>query len=137
LADSIHLVRGKRIAVVTNHTGINERGESDIELLRAARARENGVRLVRLFSPEHGIRGTEDRTHIESGVDERSGLPVISLYTNTTIAPPDSTLTDIDALVHDLQDVGTRTWTYVGAMVYAMPACARHTLPIIVLDRPN
>src|SRR4029077_6374247 len=81
--------------------------------------------------------GTEDRTHIESGIDERSGLPVHSLYTETAIAPPDSLLTDLDALVFDLQDIGTRTWTYVGSMIYAMRAAARRQLPIVVLDRPN
>lgn len=137
LDDSLGLIRGKRIALLTNQTGIDAHGESDIELLREPRARDAGVRLIRLFSPEHGIRGTEDRTHVESGVDERSGLAVHSLYTETAIAPPDSLLTDLDALVFDLQDVGTRTWTYVGSMIYAMRASARRHLPIIVLDRPN
>ncbi|HEY2162834.1 MAG TPA: exo-beta-N-acetylmuramidase NamZ domain-containing protein, partial [Gemmatimonadaceae bacterium] len=108
MSDSVGLVRGKRVALLTNQTGIDEHGVSDIEVLRDSRARDAGVRLVRLFSPEHGIRGTEDRTHIESGIDERSGLPVHSLYTETAIAPPDSLLTDLDALVFDLQDVGTR-----------------------------
>lgn len=137
LEDSIALLRGKRVALITNQTGVDGEGESDIELLRGSRAKDASVRLIRLFSPEHGIRGTEDREHIESGVDERSGLPVHSLYTATTIAPPDSLLTDLDALVFDLQDIGTRTWTYVGAMIYAMRAAARHKLPIVVLDRPN
>jgi uncharacterized protein YbbC (DUF1343 family) len=137
LEDSLGVVRGKRIALLTNHTGIDEHGVSDIELLRDSRARSADVRLVRLFSPEHGIRGTEDREHIASGVDERSGLPVHSLYAETAIAPPDSLLTDLDALVFDLQDVGTRTWTYVGSMIYALRAAARRHLPIVVLDRPN
>jgi uncharacterized protein YbbC (DUF1343 family) len=137
LEDSIFLVRDRRIGLLTNQSGIDERGEADIDLLRGTRARQNGVRLLKLFSPEHGIRGTEDRTHIESGIDARSGLPVHSLYTVTAIAPPDSLLTDLDALVFDLQDIGTRTWTYVGSMIYAMRAAARHRLPIIVLDRPN
>jgi uncharacterized protein YbbC (DUF1343 family) len=137
LEDSLALVRGKRIGLVTNQTGVDAAGVSDIELLRDARARSARVTLVRLFSPEHGIRGTEDRTHVESGVDERSGLAVHSLYTVTTIAPPDSLLIDLDALVFDLQDIGTRTWTYVGSMVYALRAAARRHLPIIVLDRPN
>src|SRR5262249_31365443 len=95
------------------------------------------VTLVRLFSPEHGIRGTEDREHIASGIDERSGLQVHSLYTEAAIAPPDSLLVDLDALVFDLQDIGTRTWTYVGSMIYAMRAAAKRHPPIIVLDRPN
>jgi uncharacterized protein YbbC (DUF1343 family) len=137
LQDSIHLIRGKRIGLLTNHTGVDARGESDIELLRGRRARGAGVVLVKLFSPEHGIRGTEDREGIESGIDRRSGLPVHSLYTTTAIAPPDSLLRDLDVLVFDLQDVGTRTWTYVGSMVYAMRAAARRKLPIVVLDRPN
>ena len=137
LDDSLSLIRGKRVGLLTNQTGVDAHGVSDIELLRADRARAAGVTLVRLFSPEHGIRGTEDREHLASGIDERSGLPVISLYTNTAIAPPDSLLSDLDALVFDLQDVGTRTWTYVGSMIYAMRAAARRDLPIIVLDRPN
>jgi len=137
LEDSLALVRGKRIGLLTNQTGVDANGVSDIELLRDARARAAGVTLVRLFSPEHGIRGTEDREHLESGIDERSGLMVHSLYTVTTIAPPDSLLVDLDAIVYDLQDIGTRTWTYVGAMVYAMRAAARRHLPVIVLDRPD
>lgn len=137
LDDSISLIRNKRIALLTNQTGVDEHGVSDIERLRDERARAAGVQLTRLFSPEHGIRGTEDRPHIESGIDERSGLPVHSLYTATAIAPPDSLLADLDVLVFDLQDIGTRTWTYVGSMIYAMRAAARRHLPIIVLDRPN
>src|SRR5215471_15823648 len=99
LEDSIALIRGKRVALLTNQTGVDGAGRSDIELLRDERAKAAGVSLLRLFSPEHGIRGTEDRQHIESGIDERSGLAVHSLYTNTTIAPPDSLTTDLDALV--------------------------------------
>jgi uncharacterized protein YbbC (DUF1343 family) len=137
LSDSLHLIRGRTIGLLTNQTGVDEHGESDIELLRSDRARAAGVRLATLFSPEHGIRGTEDRTNLASGIDERSGLVVNSLYTSTTIAPPDSTLRGIDALVVDLQDIGTRTWTYVGSMLYTMHAAARHHIPIIVLDRPN
>jgi len=137
LEDSLAVIRGKRIGLLTNQTGVDANGVSDIELLRNAHARSAGVTLVRLFSPEHGIRGTEDREHIASGIDERSGLAVHSLYTVTTVAPPDSLLVDLDAIVYDLQDIGTRTWTYVGAMVYAMRAAAKRHLPIIVLDRPN
>jgi uncharacterized protein YbbC (DUF1343 family) len=137
LSDSINLIRGKRIGLLTNQTGINEKGVSDIDLLREKRARDAGVNLVQLFSPEHGLRGTEDRQNIASGIDQRSGLPVYSLYGRETMAPPDSILQRLDALVYDLQDIGTRTWTYVGAMVYSMRASARVRKPIIVLDRPN
>jgi uncharacterized protein YbbC (DUF1343 family) len=137
LSDSIHLIRGRRVGLLTNHTGIDEHGVSDIERMRGPEARAAGVRLVRLFSPEHGIRGTEDREGLASGVDTRSGLFIHSLYTNETIPPPDSTLRDVDVLIVDLQDVGTRTWTYVGAVLYSMRAAAHRDLPIIVLDRPN
>ena len=137
LSDSIHLIRGRRVGLVTNQTGVDERGESDIDRLRGSEARAAGVQLVRLFSPEHGIRGTEDRENLASGVDARTGLFIHSLYSNATIGPPDSTLRDIDVLIVDLQDIGTRTWTYVGVMLYSLRAAARHDLPIIVLDRPN
>ena len=137
LSDSIGLVRNRRVGLLTNHTGVDERGVSDIERLRDNGARAGGVRLVALFSPEHGIRGTEDRENLASGIDAQSGLIVHSLYTNQTIGPPDSTLRDLDVLVVDLQDVGTRTWTYVGSIVYAMRAAARRQLPIVVLDRPD
>ncbi len=137
LADSIGLVRGRAVGLITNHTGIDERGESDIELLGGPAARAAGVRLVALYSPEHGIRGTEDRENLASGIDARSGLPVHSLYTSQTIGPPDSTLAGVEVLVVDLQDIGTRTWTYVGSVVYAMRAAARRHIPVVVLDRPN
>src|SRR5437762_4538639 len=80
LSDSIHLIRGKRIGLLTNQTGINEKGVSDIDLLRQKNARDAAVNLVQLFSPEHGLRGTEARPNLASGVAERSGLPVYSLY---------------------------------------------------------
>lgn len=137
LGDSMALIRGKRIGLLTNQTGINEKGESDIDLLRGDRAKKANVNLTVLFSPEHGIRGTEDREGIPNTVDTKSGLPIISLYGAQTTAPPDSEMQKIDALVFDLQDIGTRTWTYVGAMIYSMRAAARTGKMIIVLDRPN
>ena len=137
MTDSIGLVRYRRVGLITNQTGIDEHGVSDLDRLRDAGARAAGARLVTLFSPEHGIRGTEDREQLASGIDSASGLYVNSLYGNGTIAPPDSTLRDLDVLVVDLQDIGTRTWTYVGSMLYAMRAAARRQLPIVVLDRPD
>ena len=136
LSDSIHLIRGKRIGLITNNTGIDEKRVSDIDLLRGKKARDAGVRLVQLFSPEHGLRGTED-TSVPHEVDRASGLPVYSLYGTQTMAPPDSLVTGLDAIVFDLQDIGTRTWTYVGLMIYTMRASARLGKQIIVLDRPN
>jgi uncharacterized protein YbbC (DUF1343 family) len=137
LTDSIGILRGRRVGLLTNQTGVDEHGVSDIDRLRSDAARAAGVQLVTLYSPEHGIRGTEDRENLASGIDEASGLIVHSLYTRGTIGPPDSTLRGIDVLVVDLQDIGTRTWTYVGSILYSMRAAARHQLPIVVLDRPN
>jgi Uncharacterized protein conserved in bacteria len=137
LGDSLELVRGKRIALLTNQTGVDEKGHSDIDVLRDPRAKKANVQLVKLFSPEHGIRGTEDRENISNSTDPQSGLPIISLYGSQTIAPPDTSLANVDVLVFDLQDIGTRTWTYVGAMVYSMRAAARAGKMIIVADRPN
>lgn len=137
LRDSMELIRGKKIGLLTNQTGVNERGQSDIDLLRGDAAKKANVNLTVLFSPEHGIRGTEDREGIANSVDRKTGLPIISLYGNQTTAPPDSEMRKIDALVFDLQDIGTRTWTYVGAMIYSMRAAARTGKMIIVLDRPN
>lgn len=138
IEDSLGLVAGKRIALLTNQTGVDATGTSDVELLQHdPRVVDAGVTLVRLFSPEHGIRGVADRPDLPDEIDQRSGLVVHSLYRRETIPPPDSLLRDVDALVFDLQDIGTRTWTYVGVMVYAMRAAKRAGIPFIVLDRPN
>lgn len=138
LADSIHLVRGKRIALLTNASGVDERKRSDIQLLRSdPRARAANVQLVELFTPEHGLSVREDHPGIPSTTDPATGLPVISLYGAQTEPPPDSALRPIDAVVIDLPDVGSRTWTYEGAMVYTMRAAARAHKSVIILDRPN
>ncbi len=138
LDDSIKLVGGKRVALITNQTGVDERGRRTIDLLAAdPRATRAGVKLVRLFAPEHGARGTADVTNLADERDEKTGLVIHSLYQRSTIAPPDSLLRDVDVLVVDLQDIGTRTWTYVGVMLYAMRAGARRDIPVLVLDRPN
>lgn len=137
LEDSIHLVRGKRVGLLTNQTGVDARGTSDIDLLTSdPRATAAGVKVVTLFSPEHGIRGTEDREMLESGVDQKTGLVIHSLYRNGTIAVPDSTLRGVDVLVFDLAEIGTRTWTYVGNLVYALRAVKRNDVALVVLDRP-
>ncbi len=138
LEKRIGLIQHRRVALITNQTGIDERGRSDVDLLhddpRATKAR---VQLVALFSPEHGIRGTEDHTNVANGVDPKSGLVIHSLYTNQTIPPPDSLLAGIETIIVDLQDIGTRTWTFTGVMLYAIRAAARNHIPILVLDRPN
>ncbi len=137
LQDSVHLIAGKRVGLLTNQSGIDEHGRSSIDLLHRPPESARDTRLVTLFSPEHGIRGTEDRTNIASERDERTGLFVYSLYGATSLPPPDSALRDLDVLVVDLQDLGARPWTYVAAMVYALQAAAKNGVRAIVLDRPN
>lgn len=138
LQDSIGLIRGKRVGVIANQTSIDERRRNLVDLLSTdRRAREAGVTLAAVFAPEHGIRGTEDRTDLPDYVDPKTGVRIYSLYRAHTSAPPDSVVPQLDVIVFDLQDIGTRTWTYVGAMVYAMRSAARHGKPFVVLDRPN
>jgi uncharacterized protein YbbC (DUF1343 family) len=139
LTDSAALIDGKRIGLLTNQTGVNEHGVSDIDLLvrRSTEQAGRGPKLVALLSPEHGIRGTEDRTNLANGRDERTGIPIYSLYGATALAPPDSVLEKLDVLVIDLQDLGARTWTFEATMVYAMRAAAQQHVQVLVLDRPN
>lgn len=138
LEDSLTLIAGKRVGLLTNQSGIDERRVSDIDRLFAdPKAKAAGVRLVRLFAPEHGIRGTEDRINLADEVDRKTGLAVISLYGRVPMPPADSLLRDLDVLVVDLQDLGARPWTYPASMLYALRAAAKNRLRIVVLDRPN
>jgi uncharacterized protein YbbC (DUF1343 family) len=132
LSDSLHLVRGRRVGLVTNQSGVDHDGVSDVERLRAA-----GVNLVALFSPEHGFRGTADPgAAVASSVDSATGLPIYSLYGRNS-SPADSMLAGIDLLLVDLQDAGARYFTYLYTTVEVMRAAGRHRTPVIVLDRPD
>jgi uncharacterized protein YbbC (DUF1343 family) len=138
LADSLALIAGKRVGLLTNQSGIDERGVPTIDrLFTDARAKAAGTRLVRLFAPEHGIRGTEDRINLADETDPRTGLAVVSLYGRVPMPPPDSLLRDLDVLVVDLQDLGARPWTFPASMLYALRAAAKNRIRIVVLDRPN
>jgi len=133
--DSIHLIRGKRIGLLTNQTGIDENGVSDIDVLRDKKARDANVNLVQLFSPEHGIRGQADEK-VSDSVDEKTGLPIYSLYGETRRPKPEQ-LKDLDAIVYDIQDIGTRFYTYTATVKNVMEEAAKLGKPIFVLDRPN
>lgn len=126
-------VRGKRIGLVTNHTGQDASGTSTIDLLAGADA----VDLVALYSPEHGIRGVAaPGEHVRSGTDEKTGLPIHSLYGETR-KPTPKMLEGVEALVFDIQDIGTRQYTYISTMKLTMEAAAEQGIPYVVLDRPN
>lgn len=124
-------LRGLRIGVITNHTGIDAAGNRIVDLLRSA----PGVKLAAIFSPEHGMHGNLDEK-IASGTDAATGLPVYSLYGETR-RPSDAMLNGLDALVFDVQDAGARFYTYATTMAYAMEAAARKGIAFYVLDRPD
>jgi uncharacterized protein YbbC (DUF1343 family) len=124
-------LKGKHVGLVTNHTGRARDGRSTIDLLREA----PGVQLVSLFSPEHGIRGIVDEA-VPSTRDEKTGLTIHSLYGETR-RPTDAMLQGIDTLVIDLQDVGSRFYTYPATMGYVMEEAAKRKIAVVVLDRPN
>jgi uncharacterized protein YbbC (DUF1343 family) len=124
---------GRRVGLITNHTGMDRTGTSTIDLLTDA----PGIELVALFSPEHGIRGTEaDGARIDHEVDQRTGLPIHSLYGENRKPTPEM-LEGVEALAFDIQDVGARPYTYASTMALGMQAAAEKGIPFVVLDRPN
>lgn len=132
LADSLpSVLAGKRVGLITNHTGRDRTGTPTIDLLAARK----DMKLVALFGPEHGIRGIASG-HVNNDTDEKTGLPVYSLFGETE-KPTDAMLANVDALVFDIQDVGVRQYTYLSTMGLAMQAAARKKIPIVILDRPN
>jgi len=131
--DNFKPLAGMRIGLVTNHTGRNREGRQTIDVLNKA----SGVKLVALFSPEHGIRGVAD-DDVSDSKDESTGLPVYSLYGDGEMRrPKPEQLKDLDAVVFDIQDVGARFYTYISTLGYLMEEAAKAKLPVFVLDRPN
>ena len=130
--DSLHLIRGKRVGLITNHTGRDAAGVSSVDLL----AHAPGVQLVALFGPEHGLRGIAQAGEtVASAVDSATGIPVFSLYGATNVPTADM-LANVDVLVYDIQDVGARTYTFAWTMALSADAAGRRGIPFIVCDRP-
>ena len=130
--DGFDTLAGQRIGLVTNHTGLARDGRSTIELLHGA----DNVALVRLFSPEHGPRGELDEADIGDSRDPATGIPVVSLYGEHR-RPTAAMLEGLDTIVFDIQDIGTRFYTYISTMGNAMLSAAEHGKRFVVLDRPN
>lgn len=124
-------LQGRRIGLVTNHSGIDREGRHILDLMHQS----DNAHLVAVFSPEHGIRGTADEK-VGDGIDETTGLPVYSLYGETR-KPSAAMLEGIDTLVFDIQDIGARFYTYIATMGGCMEVAAQHDIKVIVLDRPN
>ena len=133
LSDRLESLKGKRVALLTNQTGVDRKGVSNVDLLRAHPA----INLVALFSPEHGVRGAAQAGEkVASGIDPKSGLPVHSLYGETKM-PTAKMMQGIDIVLVDLQDVGTRFYTYASTLLYMLRAAETSGSEVIVLDRPN
>ncbi len=132
LSDSLRLVRGRRVGLVTNQAGVDAQGISDVTRLQAA-----GVRLVALFSPEHGFRGAADPgATVASSIDSATGLPIYSLYGRST-APTDEMLAGVEVLLVDMPDAGARYYSYLFTTIEVMRAAAGRRIPVVVLDRPD
>ncbi len=127
------LIAGKRVGLITNHSGMDRRGVHAIDLI----AKVPGARLTALFAPEHGIRGfIEAGDNVVTKVDERTGIPVYSIYGNIQRPTPEM-LKDVDVLIYDIQDAGVRFYTFISTMGEGLEAAAEKGIPYIVLDRPN
>ncbi|MBU8729396.1 MULTISPECIES: exo-beta-N-acetylmuramidase NamZ domain-containing protein [Cytobacillus] len=133
LNDKKDLIEGKRVGLITNPTGVDQNLNSIVDILH----NDPDVELTALYGPEHGVRGSAQAgEYVEYYIDEKTGLPVYSLYGKTKKPTPEM-LENIDVLLFDIQDVGTRFYTYIYTMAYAMEAAKENNIPLIVLDRPN
>lgn len=133
LSDSLHLVQGKRVGLITNHSGRDRRGTSTIDLLYHAQ----GVRLTALFGPEHGLRGVARAGEsVSTTTDSATGVPIYSLY-GQIYAPTAEMLRDVDVLLYDVQDVGARVYTFEWTMALSAEAAGKLGKKFIVLDRPD
>jgi uncharacterized protein YbbC (DUF1343 family) len=130
--DEFAPLSGRRVALITNHTGVDRHGQSTIRHLHTA---EN-VELVKIFSPEHSLSGKLDIPLIPDGIETGSGVPILSLYGDVR-RPTPAMLEGVDTIVFDIQDVGTRFYTYISTMGNAMQAAADNHIGFVVLDRPN
>ena len=126
------ILKNKRVALFSNHTGmVGDKHTLDILL-------ENKINVVAVFSPEHGFRGTADAgEHVSNSVDEKTGVPILSLYDGNLGRPSEENIRKFDMLVVDIQDVGLRFYTYYASMVRLMDACAEFNRKMLILDRPN
>jgi len=132
----LDLIRGKRVGLITNPTGVDGKLDSVVELFRA----HPEVKLAALYGPEHGVRGNlQAGDNVSYYFDEQLRLPVFSLYspTNMAAAIPSPEGARVEVMVFDLQDAGARTYTYLATMAHAMEGCAAARIPFLVLDRPN
>jgi len=131
----LKLLKNKKVGLISNQTGIVKEENKIIHTLDLLL--QNNINVVKLFSPEHGFRGNADAgAKVKSGVDDKTGLPIISLYGDNK-KPKTNQIADLDILVFDMQDVGARFYTYISTLHYVLEAAAENNKQVIVLDRPN
>lgn len=123
--------RGKRIGLITNYSGVDSEWKMNVDLFM-----EKGLRIVRLFTPEHGMFGEGAGKPVENDVYPGYGIPIVSLF-GDHVRPSEDEMSGIDIMVYDIQDVGLRYYTYIYTMTYCMEAAAKRGIPFVVLDRPN
>ncbi|MDX2180140.1 MAG: DUF1343 domain-containing protein [Bryobacteraceae bacterium] len=131
-AESFASLKGERIGLITNHTGLTRDGKRNIDAMLAA-----GVKIAAIYSPEHGIAGKEDHENVANSEDSKTGIRIWSLYSGPQRRPSEASLRGVDTLVFDIQDIGARFYTYLSTMANAMEEAAKRKLPFVVLDRPN
>ncbi|MEM7370022.1 MAG: DUF1343 domain-containing protein [Bacteroidota bacterium] len=132
IMEYLPLMQGRKIGLVANHTSLVFNGKHLVDTLVGS-----GIELVRVFAPEHGFRGTADAGQaVKSGIDTETGLPIVSLYGKQKKPLPEH-LKDLDVILFDIQDIGSRHYTYISTMAYVMEACAENQKPFWILDRPN
>lgn len=133
LSDYSHLIKNKKLGIVTNHTAVLSNGVHLVDTLYSLKE----IKINALFGPEHGIRGDNAAgSTIENGIDSKTGIPVYSLYSEER-KPTIEMLKDVEVLIFDIQDVGARFYTYISTLFYIVQAVAENNIPLIVLDRPN
>lgn len=135
ITENFKILRGKKIGLVTNHTAVTSRMVSTITLLKK-NAKEGGYALTALFAPEHGLDGKAYASKEVSPSKDKEGIPIHSLH-GATRRPTEQMLKNVDLLIYDIQDIGSRSYTYVNTLFFVMEEAAKHKIPILVLDRPN
>jgi uncharacterized protein YbbC (DUF1343 family)/CubicO group peptidase (beta-lactamase class C family) len=124
-------LKGKRVGLITNQTGLDRAGRRNVDLMLAS-----GAQIVKLFSPEHGVTGTQDAA-VESAIDSKTRLPIVSLYQPNQRRLTAAEIRDLDAIVYDIQDIGARFYTYSCTLLYAVEEAGKAKKPFFILDRPN
>lgn len=129
--NNFSILKNKRVGIITNHTAINNKGDYILDIF----SKQNTFKLKAIFTPEHGLKGKEDKEFIPSEIYGEN-IPVYSLYGDVK-KPTKEMLKDLDVLIYDIQDIGTRYYTFITTMAYAMESASENKLPFMVLDRPN